>query len=215
MNYLNRMLILAALITAAAVPARADRDMLYVECRYIVGAANDSTAAEPAIKVWRLGPVYLRVEAPPNPETGEQVITIVSEKDTWTINTSTNKAVHRRDPSLMADIRVAVFPQASDSIRQLQYGFEKQFFDEHRATTLPDQKVNDTLCQVRQVTMDSARLTLYTSKATGYPVQVSMKRGDGLIRVRYDVYRPNLTPSLSLFTLPDSVTVVEGGTDEQ
>jgi hypothetical protein len=208
MNYVTRALILIALVVGASVPALADRDMLYVECRYLVGSDAD-TAAE-VIKIWRLGPVYLRVETQPDPETGEQLVTIVSEKDTWTLNTLTNEATHQRDPSNMADIRVAVFPQAPEAVRALEYGSEKQFFDNRHARVLPDTTLDGTLCEARRTVIDGARLTLYTVKETGVPKQISLKSGDNLLRVVYDVYRPDMVPNLSLFTLPDSVKVVEG-----
>ena len=208
MYTVTRALILIFVIIGVAVPALADRDMLYVECRYLVGSEADT--ATDVIKIWRLGPVYLRVETQPDSESGEQLVTIVSEKDTWTINTLTNEATHQRDPSNMADIRVAVFPQAPEAIRDLQYGSERQFFDKHNARVLPDTTLDGTLCEVRRTTVDGARLTLFTVKDSGVPKQISLKSGNSVLRVIYDVYRPDMVPNLSLFTLPDSVKIVEG-----
>ncbi|MBI3528173.1 MAG: hypothetical protein HY067_09405 [Betaproteobacteria bacterium] len=180
----------------------ADDRMLYVEYQ-LAGKqiAADSFDAQ-SKKVWRIGRDYLRFEDAPNPQTKVHGLIIVAEPDIWIVDRNTNQAQLAVDPGPNYKIHFPLFAsEASQKLRELEFGHELEYFHESDAKELPAQDVDGFRCKVLRLQIDDREVTLFL-KTNDTPLQIAVKSPEYEYAMRFLRYEPDRKPDKLLFQLP-------------
>ena len=183
----------------------ADDKMLYVEYR-LAGKqiAADSFDAQTK-KVWRIGLKYLRFEDAPNPKTKVHGLIIAADPDIWIIDLNINQAQHTVDPGPIFKIHFPLFAsEASDKLRELEFGHELEYFNANDARVLPAQDVDGIRCKVLRLAIGDREVTLFL-KTNDTPLQITVKSPDYEYAMRFLRYEPDRKPDKLLFQLPPGV----------
>ena len=200
-RFLTALLFLLLPLAAQA----ADGRMLYVEYRlagkHISGDSFDAQTK----KVWRIGNNYLRFEDAPNSQTKVHGLIIVAEPDIWIIDRNTNQARHTVDPGPNYKIHFPLFAsEASEKLRELEFGHELEYFHENDAKVLPAQDVDGFRCKLLRLEIDDREVTLFL-KTDDTPLQIVVKSPEYEYAMRFLRYEPDRKPDKSLFQLPPGV----------
>jgi len=183
----------------------ADDKMLYVEYRLIgKQIAADSLDAQ-LKKVWRIGKDYLRFEDAPDPKSKIHGLIIVAEPDIWIVDRNTNQAQHSVDPGPVFKIHFPLFASiASEKLRQIEFGYELDFFYMNAARELPAQDVDGIKCRLLRLDIDDLEVTLFL-KTNDTPLQIVVKSPEREFAMRFVRYESDRKPDKSLFQLPSGV----------
>ncbi|MEO8004444.1 MAG: hypothetical protein ABI771_06035 [Betaproteobacteria bacterium] len=199
---------LALLLLLAPFAAQAaDQTMLYVEY-HLAGKkiAADSFDAQ-SKKVWRVGDTLLRFEDAPNPTTKIHGLIIVSEPDIWIIDRNTNKGQHTVDPGPTYKMHFPLLAsEQSETLRELEFGHELEFFLANNATALPQQEIEGVLCKPLRLNVDDREVTLYT-RTSDMPLLIVVKSPDYEYSVRFLRYEPGRKVDKSLFQPPSDAQI--------
>lgn len=199
---------LALLLLLATFSANAaDDSMLYVEY-HLAGKkiAPDSFDAQ-VKKVWRVGDTLLRFEDAPNPSTKIHGLIIVAEPDIWIIDRNTNKGEHTVDPGPNYKLHFPLLAsEQSETLRELEFGREVEFFLRNNATALPQQEIEGVLCKPLRVNIDDREVTLYT-RTNDLPLLIAVKSADYEYSVRFLRYEPARKVNKSLFSPPSEAQI--------
>ena len=191
----------AQVTPAAAQPiAPPPPQMHYIEYRYFSDTLTEETAAGQPRKLWRAGPHLARIEKPVNDEGTLYSITVSNAPDSWQWTAPDGEVSHRLDPGPTYNVILPVFQDLHPDVRhQLQFGEEAAFFDRYNAVAADDTRLEGQDVSVRVLERGDYRLTLYSGVGSGLPVQLSLKKGEGMIHVRYLQYEPGLAFDPRLF----------------
>lgn len=192
-----------------ALPGHADTppaEMLHVVFRVETADVPSSHFATQPKAVWRVGLRFLRLEEPPNPETGLHLLFITRAPDTWIIDCRARRAKHIVDPGPSIDVHMPILPPlASGRLKELEFGNELAFFRRHGTVTVsvPGQPAAKK----------------WSLNLEGYKLVLLVQSGDRPLRLRvenprqqsytiiYDRYErhPRIDPRM--FELPAGLTI--------
>ncbi len=181
--------------------------MLYVEY-HLAGKtiAPDSFDAQ-VKKVWRVGNTLLRFEDAPNPTTKIHGLIIVAEPDIWIIDRNTNKGQHTVDPGPNYKMHFPLLAsEQSETLRELEFGHELEFFITNNATALPQQEIEGVLCKPLRLNIDDREVTLYL-RTGDVPLLIVVKSADYEYSVRFLRYEAGRKVNKSLFSPPSEVQI--------
>ncbi len=201
---MRNFLALLLLLTPFAAQS-AEEPMLYVEY-HLAGKkiAPDSFDAQ-VKKVWRVGNTLLRFEDAPNPTTKIHGLIIVAEPDIWIIDRNTNKGQHTVDPGPTYKMHFPLLAsEQSETLRELEFGHELEFFLANNATALPQQEIEGVLCKPLRLNIDDREVTLYL-RTSDVPLLIVVKSPDYEYSVRFLRYEPARKVNKSLFSPPSEV----------
>jgi hypothetical protein len=202
---MKRLLISLFLLLLPLAAQAADDKMLYVEYRLAGGNIAEGSFDAQTKKVWRIGREYLRFEDAPNPQTKIHGLIIVAEPDIWIVDLNTNQAQHTVDPGPNFKVHFPLFAsEASEKLRQLEFGRELEYFYENDAKPLPSQDVDGVKCKLLRLTIDDRDVTLFL-KTNDMPLQIVVKSADYEYTMRFLRYEPDRRPDKLLFQLPQGV----------
>jgi hypothetical protein len=202
-----RKLLALLLLLAPFTAQSADDTMLYVEYQ-LAGKtiAADSFDAQ-VKKVWRVGDTLLRFEDAPNPATKIHGLIIVAEPNIWIIDRITNKGEHTVDPGPNFKMHFPLLAsEQSETLRELEFGHELEFFLAHNATALPQQEIEGVLCKPLRLNIDDREVTLYV-RTSDVPLLIAVKSPDYEYSVRFLRYEPARKVNKSLFGPPSEVQI--------
>lgn len=206
--------VLIGLLALASSPGRAGSPappLIKIVHRYIwPGGAADSFATKPKT-LYIGGGKYSRVEEEPDPERHIHGLTICREPDIWMINLDGHRGQHLVDPGpTYVTHHVIIGRAAPGDLRALEFGKEREFFQQHRATRLESRVLEGVWCEVSELVHDSYRLTLCLRSDTHLPFQLDViKDGKAEFSVRYLTYDTEFPFNSALFKPPGDIAITE------
>ena len=156
---------------------------------------------------YRLGSKYGRVEESLNPETGRQVLLVISEPHLWIADLASHRGIHQTDPGPTFYYRAWIFGDPairSRMIGTLEFGCEVEWLMRAGANAKPIE--HPTLGAVEQFTYSEGNETLELFVQSGVPRRIEVHR-DGALRsaIQYLEYSPALPFDPDLFTRPEGI----------
>jgi len=174
---------------------------------------DGSFAAKPKV-FYRAADRYCRIEEAADPEHGLHNLMIINEPDFWAVNLVTKTAQHGVDPGPSFNCHLPIFaygnPQSLDEetkeIRQLEFGREREFFENKGAIPVPGPVLFKHETTVYKTQVGAVWLTLFLAKSPELPIGVSLRRGDKSEIFFYSQYaRMEFDPKL--FAKPADVKI--------
>ncbi|MEK6210616.1 MAG: hypothetical protein AABM64_09675 [Pseudomonadota bacterium] len=206
MNKLLTSLLLASITLGAQA---ADDKMLFAEYRVVSANLPASSPEAQPRKIWLLGKEFLRFEDVPNRETKVHGLIIVDEPDIWIIDRNKGQGQHAIDPGPQYVVHFPIFPrEQSEKLKQLEFGSELRFFQDHGAKELASQTVDGIKCKVYRLEFDDREVTLFL-KPDNLPLQIEVQSASVKYAVRFLKYDPNQKPDMSLFKVPPGIKIIE------
>jgi hypothetical protein len=164
----------------------------------------------PQQKLWRVGDERMRREAPPDPQTGLELVLITVDKDVWMHRKNDLQVIHGTSTDSLPTSRAPLFSGSRvEGIQDLEIGNEVDFFTTNNATVLDPAMLDSVQCDVYELAFDSTVFTLYVNQESGHPEQVGVEGDMFNYSVVYDVYQPGLPVDTMLFVLPEGAVVSE------
>lgn len=185
--------------------------------RYILpGVPAEAFAAKPKT-LYIGGDKYARVEEEPDPERHLHGLTICSEPDIWMINLDGHRGQHIVDPGpTYVTHHIIIGRDAPGDLRALEFGKERDFFQQRHATRLEPRVIEGVRCEVSEFTQDSYRVVLYLRPDTHLPFQLDViKDGKAGFSVRYLSYDTDFPFSAALFKPPPDIMMTDAKANAQ
>jgi hypothetical protein len=181
---------------------------------------SNSFAAQPTA-LYRMGEKYNRSEEAPDPVLGIHGLIIMNEPDAWMINLMDKTGTHMVDggPTYVVHDCIVSPPNKSQaefqafttsSISGFEFGKEMEFLKKHKAKKSGPLSIGGVSCDRYELTIDGYLIDLFAKNGTETPYQLKVSKEQTQISyLRYDTYRTDLQPDLSLFKPPAGIKISE------
>lgn len=175
----------------------------------------DSFAAKPKT-MYRAGTKYCRIEEVDDPDQNIHELMIVNEPDAWLINLDDHSGRHLVDPGPTLNCRLPMFgdllsalpEDESKQIAELEFGFEKEFFQARGASPHDGGVMQGQHTTAYIVHIGQSSVALFTYGTPERPLAVAWTRGDKHEIYWYSGYgEVDFNPKL--FAKPEGVTIEE------
>jgi hypothetical protein len=181
-----------------------------------------SFAAQP-MTLYRIGEKYNRSEEAPDPVLGIHGLIIINEPDAWMINLMDKTGTHMVDggPTYVVHDWIVSPPDPNksqaeftafktSSINGFEFGKEMDFLKKHKAKKSGPLSIGGISCDRYELATDGYSIELFAKSGTEIPYQLKVSKEQTQIScLRYDTYRTDLQPDLSLFKLPVGIEISE------
>jgi hypothetical protein len=181
-----------------------------------------SFAVQPKV-LYRMGEKYDRSEEAPDPVLGIHGLIIINEPDAWMINLMNKTGTHMVDggPTYVVHDYIVSAPDPNQSQAEFQafktssisgfeFGKEMEFLKKHKAKKSGALSIGGVLCDRYELTIDGYSIELFAISGTEIPYQLKVSKEQAQISyLRYDAYRTDLQPDLSLFKPPSGIEISE------
>jgi len=206
---MNRMLTTLLLSLLTLGTQAADDKMLFAEYRVVSADLPASSPEAQPRKIWRIGKTFLRFEDVENPETKVHGLIIAHEPDIWIIDRKKGQGQHAIDPGPQYIVHFPIFPrEQSETLKQLEFGSELKFFQDHGAREIASQTVDGVKSKLYRLELDNRVVTLFL-KPDDRPLQIEIQSADVKYAVRFVRYDPDQKPDMSLFKVPPGIKIIE------
>ena len=165
--------------------------------------------------LYRVGTQYCRSEDPANPAEHMQLLTIVNEPDSWTVNLLKKKAEHYVDPGPKLECRSPIFRDKqvkgdndTNPFLELEYGLELSYFKGKGAEAKQGPVLREKPTNAYTVPIKDWQVTLYTTGTPERPWALARQRGKTSETYWYGVYEQVPFDPL-LFAKPEGVKIQE------
>lgn len=181
-----------------------------------------SFAAQPRT-LYRMGDKYNRSEEAPDPVLGIHGLIIINEPHAWMINLMDKTGTHMVDggPTYVVHDCIVSPPNPNQSQSEFQafktnaisgfeFGKEMEFLRNHKARKSGSLSIGGISCDRYELTIDGYSIELLAKSGTEIPYQLKVSKEQTEISyLRYDNYRTDLQPDLSLFKPPAGIEISE------
>jgi hypothetical protein len=181
-----------------------------------------SFAAQPRT-LYRMGEKYNRLEEAPDPVLGIHGLIIINEPDAWMINLMDKTGTHMVDggPTYVVHDYIVSPPDPiksqaefqafeTNSISGFEFGKEMEFLKKHKAKKSGPLSIDGVSCDRYELPIDGYLIELFAKNGTETPFQLKVSKEQTQISyLRYDTYRTDLQPDLSLFKPPAGIEISE------
>ncbi len=196
-----------------ALPGHADTppaEMLHVIFRVEAADVPPSHFAAQPKSLWRVGLRYLRLEEPPNPETGLHLLFISRAPDTWIVDRRTRRAKHIVDPGPSIDVHMPILPSlVSGKLKNLEFGNELAFFRSHAAAPGKNEVRGGVATKEWLLNLENHKLAL-TVQSGDRPLRLRVDGPEGRsYTIVYQRYERSRKIDPRIFELPAGLTVEE------
>lgn len=174
------------------------------------GMRSDSFEGGPRT-LYRLGEGYGRMEYPQDAK-GRRPLMVVASPDFWLVDLAGKTARHETDPGPSQLFRAPVVPPetALPALRTLEFGREFEFLEARGATVSETDGPNGERVDRYQAPVGNLRVLVFTKPGERRVSALEiLEAGKVRLSYRYDEYRDDLEPDLTLFQLPPDVRVVD------
>jgi hypothetical protein len=201
-------LLLVTMLPLASMAA--DPPVTHIDYRFISKDLVPGSFEASTRRMWRAGDSFLRIEEQPDPAQGIHGVMISNAPHSWLWNRYGNTAHHIVDPGPTFNVIVPVFPWVtSPELKKLEMGREAAFFKKHTAKRASDAVLDGVPVTAALLTLDGYKVTMFTRKDTGKPMQFVLDDPKGTYTMRYETFEEGLPFDRKLFELPANVKVVE------
>ncbi len=163
--------------------------------------------------IYRAGPHYARIEDPPDARQGIHKLTIIAEPDAYSVNLIDKKGTHAIDQGNAHDMHLPVVlpfdpKHQLGKLDQLEFGDEKDFFENAGATSEPGPTINAKPTDALRLQIPTGSALLILRAGTHEPVFLSWQTEEGTYKYEYIEYKDaRFDPSL--FTKPSGINYRE------
>lgn len=168
-----------------------------------------------------MGEKYNRSEEAPDPVSGIHGLIIINEPDAWIINLMDKTGTHMVDdgptyvvhdcivsPRNKSQAELQAFK--ASSISEFEFDKEMEFLKKHKAKKSGSLSIDGVSCDRYELPIDGYLIDLFAKNRTEIPYQLKISKEQSQISyLRYDTYRTDLQPDLSLFKPPAGIEISE------
>lgn len=207
------VLVLAPLgggFAAPDVAAEEPSTMTYIEFRMTADWIKADSFNAVVRKLWRHAESRLRMEEPRNPGNGVELVMIANLPDAWMVDRVKKVGRHFVDPGPTYNVVFPVFQAGAPAeLKGFQMGREIAFMGRQSDVERGEAVLGGVSCTTYLLKAGDAEVRLWVDKASGHPVQASLKTPKIAYDVRYEVYRTGVPFDAALFQLPEGIQVEE------
>lgn len=197
-------------IAAPAMAAEEASTMTYIEFRMTADWIKPDSFNAVTRKLWRHEDSRLRMEEPRNPGNGVELVMIANLPDAWMVDRVKKVGRHFVDPGPTYNVVFPVFQAGAPAeMKGFQMGREIAFMSQQADVDRGEAVLGDVACTTYLYKTGDAEVRLWVDKATGHPLQASLKTPKIAYTVRYEVYRTGVPVDASLFRLPEGIQIEE------
>jgi len=199
-----------ALGARAGEPAPAGKMVKVVFRNVSPGVQADSFEGGPRT-LYRLGEGYGRMEYPQDSK-GQHPLMVVASPDFWLVDLAGKTARHQTDSGPSQLFRAPVVPPetALPALRKLEFGREFEFLEARGATVAEVEAPSGGRLDRYEAPVGNLRVLVFTKPGERRVSALEILEARKVrLSYRYDEYRDDLEPDLTLFRLPPDVRVLD------
>jgi hypothetical protein len=201
---------LAAVVLAAAAPARGDDTMVRIVTRTFstLDDPGNGFAAKPKV-TYRVADTMVRVEEAKDTQRGIHGLFISHEPDAWIINLANHTGRHLVDSGPTFVTRVPLFGSPNEKeLLPLELGHELEFIASRKQEAWGTEDVEGVRCQRYELTLGKHRVTLWIDPKKKVPRKATYVGEQATVIIFYDAYE-RLSVDPSLFRPPPGIAIQE------